>query len=187
MKLRSMSIQSFFRECLSLPYKPNSQDNSEHEPQVKDLLEKHGIKYKYQPNGPQNFPDFSVMVKPDKWIDLECKSSKQAYPTYNGGLPHKGSVYIFVSAKYNETTLFFADDVVSEKKRAQYERLVEDLNAVVKTYQLDEEWQEDDRGFDFYMRAMYTQSGGKDKKDYFTHAQRNRCESNVLNHNWELS
>ena len=35
---------------------------------------------------------------------------------------------------------------------------------MVKTYQLDEEWQEDDRGFDFYMRAMYTQSGGKDKK-----------------------
>ena len=180
-------MKNFFQDVLRLPFKTNSQDNPLHEQQVEELLIKHGIKYEAQPNGIQNSPDFRVYLDNDKTVDIECKSSKQAYPTYNGGLPHKGSVYIFSSAKYNETTLFFADDVVSEKKRAQYERLVEDLNAVVKTYQLDEEWQEDDRGFDFYMRAMYTQSGGKDKKDYFTHAQRNRCESNVLNHNWELS
>jgi len=54
---------------------------------------------------------------------------------------------------------------------------------VLKTYQLDAGWNEDPRGFDFYMRAMYTQSGAG-KKDYFTHSERKRCESNVLNHRW---
>ena len=65
-----------------------------------------------------------------------------------------------------------------------YAQLVEDLNAVLKTYQMDDVWQDDERGFDFYVRNMYTQSGGKDKKDYFTHVDRNRCEQNVLNFDW---
>lgn len=177
-------MKQFWQEVLTLPYKSNSQDNSLHEQQVMTLLDKFGYQYVYQPNGSQASPDFRVTLPNGRVVDIECKSSKQPYPTYNGGLPKKGVVYIFSSKKYNATTIFFADDIITERKRELYAQLVEDLNAVLKTYQLDEEWQNDERGFDFYIRNMYTQSGGKDKTDYFTHTDRQRCESNVLNYNW---
>jgi len=177
--LKVKTMKQFFQEVLLLPYKTNSQDNPLHEKQVMALLDKFGYKYEYQPNGEQNSPDFPS----GKTVDIECKSSQQPYPTYNGGLPKKGVVYVFSSKKYNETTIYFAEDVISDRKRELYALLVEDLNSVLKTYQLDEEWQEDPRGFDFYVRNMYTQSG-KGKKDYFTHPDRQCCESNVLNFNW---
>lgn len=176
-------MNQFFQDVLTLGYKSNSQDNPLHEHQVEELLIKHNINYVAQPNGIQNSPDFRVTLENGKTVDIECKSSKQTYPTYNGGLPKKGVVYIFSSAKYDDTTVYFAEDVVSERKRELYNQLVNDLNSVLKTYQLDAGWNEDPRGFDFYMRAMYTQSGAG-KKDYFTHSERKRCESNVLNHRW---
>jgi len=176
-------MNQLFSEILILGYKSNSQDNPLHEQQVEDLLIKHNIQYEAQPNGIQNSPDFRVTLEDGKTVDIECKSSKQTYPTYNGGLPKKGVVYIFSSAKYDETTVFFADDVVSDKKRQQFANLTEELNAVLKLHQIDEEWQEDSRGFDFYIRNMYVQNGAG-KKDYFKHSDRQRCESNVLNHTW---
>jgi len=176
-------MKQFWQEVLQLPYKSNSQDNPLHEQQVRELLDEHGLDYVWQPNGPQNSPDFRVTLPNGKVVDIECKSSKQTYPTYNGGLPKEGVIYIFSSKKYNETTIFFADDVVSLKKRQQFAKLVEELNAVLKLHQMNEEWQQDDRGFDFYIRNMYVQNG-TGKKDYFKHSNRKQCESNVLNHNW---
>ena len=177
------SMKAFWEEVLQLPYKSNSQDNPLREKQVEELLIKHNLKYVAQPNGIQASPDFRVFLENGKTVDIECKSSKQTYPTYNGGLPKEGVIYIFSSKRYNETTVFFADDVVSKKKRQQFSNLVEELNAVLKLHQMDEEWKEDSRGFDFYIRNMYVQNGAG-KKDYFKHSERQLCETNVLNHNW---
>ena len=176
-------MKKFWQEVLLLPYKSNSQDNPLHENQVEELLIKHGFDYEAQPNGIQASPDFRVKLSDGKTVDIECKSSKQTYPTYNGGLPKEGVIYIFSSKRYNETTIFFADDVVSPKKRQQFANLVEELNSVLKIHQMDEEWQEDSRGFDFYIRNRYVQNGAG-KKDYFKHSERKSCESNVLNYNW---
>ena len=175
-------MKQFFEEVLGLPYKSNSQDNPLHEKQVEDLLIKHNLEYVAQPNGIQASPDFRVTLPTGKTVDIECKSSKQTYPTYNGGLPKEGVVYIFSSKRYNETTIFFADDIVTDKKRNQLSNLVEELNTVLKSHQQDPDWQ-DDRGFDFYIRNMYVQNGAG-KKDYFKHNDRERCEQNVLNYNW---
>ena len=175
-------MNKFWCEVLTLPYKSNSQDNPLHEQQVEELLIKHNLDYVAQPNGIQASPDFRVTLKNGKSVDIECKSSKQTYPTYNGGLPKKGVVYIFSSKRYDTTTIFFADDIVTDKKRNQLKSLVEELNTVLKLHQEDEDWQ-DDRGFDFYIRNMYVQNGAG-KKDYFKHIDRERCESNVLNHQW---
>ena len=175
-------MNQFWCEVLLLPYKSNSQDNPLHEQQIEDLLNKYGFDYEYQPNGTQNSPDLRVTLDNGETVDIECKSSKQPYPTYNGGLPKEGVVYIFASKRYNKTTVFFADDVVTPKKRKQFTSLVEELNTVLKSHQGDEEWS-DDRGFDFYIRNMYVQNGAG-KKDYFKHSDRQRCEQNVLNHNW---
>ena len=175
-------INQFWYEVLRLPYKSNSQDNPLHENQVEDLLIKYGFNYIPQPNGIQASPDFRVTFPTGKTVDIECKSSKQTFPTYNGGLPKEGVVYIFSSKRYDKTTVFFADDIVSKKKRTQLSTLVEELNSVLKLHQQDPDWQ-DDRGFDFYIRNMYVQNGAG-KKDYFRHSDRQRCENNVLNHTW---
>jgi len=177
-------MKQFWQEVLLLPYKSNSQDNPLHEKQVMALLDKFGYTYVWQPNGPQNSPDFRVTLPSGKTVDIECKSSKQEYPTYNGGLPKEGVVYIFSSKKYNETTIFFADDVVTNSKRDLYDQLLEEFDTVLQKYRSLPEWKEDARGFDFYMRAMYTQSGGKDKKNYFTHDERTDCEQRVLDFEW---
>ena len=176
-------MRNFWYEVLELPYKSNSQDNPLHEEQVESLLKKHDLKYIAQPNGIQASPDFRVFLPTGKTVDIECKSSKNTYPTYNGGLPKKGVVYVFSSKRYDETTVFFAEDVVSDIKRELYSELVSQLNEVLIEYQENPIWKDDDRGFDFYIRNMYTQSGAG-KKDYFSHSDRERCEQNVLNHQW---
>lgn len=174
------NMNDFFRDCLKLPWKSNSQDNPEHENQVEELLIKHNIKYVAQPNGTQNSPDFYAYHE-GKRYSIECKSSKGHYPTYNGGLPKPESIYIFSSKKYNQTTLYFADDVVTKRKRELFSCLIEEINDVLKKYQDLPEWKDDDRGFNFYIRNMFTQSGGWTRTDYFKHKDRTLCEERVLN------
>lgn len=177
-------MKQFWQDVLILPYKSNSQDNPLHEFQVMELLDKYGYKYVYQPNGSQASPDFRVTLPNGRVVDIECKSSKQAYPTYNGGLPKHEVVYIFSSKKYNETTIFFSGDVVNKRKRELFSCLIEELNEVLHKYQSLPEWQDDDRGFDFYIRNMFVQSGGWRRTNYFKHKDRQLCEQNVLNFNW---
>ena len=55
-------MKQFWQEVLLLPFKTNSQDNPLHEKQVMDLLDKFGYNYVWQPNGPQNSPDFRVTL-----------------------------------------------------------------------------------------------------------------------------
>jgi hypothetical protein len=180
------TLNQFFIECLDLKYASNSQDNPHHENQVEDLIKKHGFKYEYQPNGTHQSPDFRIHYN-GKTYDVECKSvngkAAQA-PVYNGGLPKKGVIYIFSSQRYNETTVFFAEDVVTDAKRALYAEFLKKEKALLQEYRTMEEWQDDERGFDFYCRAMYTQSGGKSKTDYFTHAKRGYCEDRVVNYDF---
>jgi hypothetical protein len=175
------TVQQFWQEVLLLPYKSNSQDNPHHENQVRDLIQKYGYQFEHQPNGPQQSPDFRVTLPSGRVVDIECKSSKQAYPTYNGGLPKEDVIYIFSSMKYDETTVFFADDVVKKSKRELFACLIEELRAVLDKYRAMPEWQDDDRGFDFYIRNMFIQSGGWTRTNYFKHKNRQLCEQNVLN------
>ena len=172
-------LNDFFADCLKLPYKPNSQDNPEHENQVEDLLIKHGLEYVAQPNGIQNSPDFYVYYNDNRY-SIECKSCKEASPVFNSSLPKPDTIYVFSSKKYNATTLFNANDIVSPEKRKMYDMLLERYDEVLNEMRQLPEWSEDKRGFDFYMRAMYTQSGGAVKTNYFTHEDREMCERNVL-------
>ena len=171
------NLKNFFLDCLELPYKPNSQQNPEHENQVEELLEKHGLNYVSQPNGIQQSPDFRIYH--GDVIDVECKSSKQAFPVYNSGLPKPGVVYVFSSQKYDSTTIYLADDIIADKKRELYSQYLIEQDELLQKFRNLEDWK-DVRGFDFYNRAMYTQSGGADKTDYFQHFDRARCEHNVL-------
>ena len=112
MKKPDKKLEAFLRDVLKLPYKPNPQDNPEHENQVGDLLKKHKIKYKAQPNGSQEFPDFHLE---EYDIDLECKSIQGKKPKLNSNLPKPNVVYILASGKADKINIFFGQDVCPTK------------------------------------------------------------------------
>lgn len=136
--------------------------------------------YIEQPCGTHDSPDF-VVREDNRLYMIECKSSKKPCPTYNGGLPKSGYVYVFTCEKYNATTVYLSDDVVSPQVRDTYTEMVSEIEDIVSRFRnklIDVD--EFERGFDYFNREMYTQSGGKQKTDYFGHADRNFCEQNVL-------
>ena len=71
------------------------------------------------------------------------------------------------------------DDVLTLEKRAVYDEYLAEQKALLEKYQARADWK-DDRGFDFYNREMYTQIGGAQYTDYFTHKDRKLCEDNVF-------
>ena len=164
----------FLTRLRNLPYA----DGTTHEKRIGDILDEYGIDHTYQPNGSQCFPDYEI---PTRWgnIKLECKSSKDTKPMYNSGRPHADGLYVFTS-KGNGTTLFWGDDILTLDKRELYDRMLLEMKDVLVRYQALPEWQ-DDRGFDFYLREMYIQSGTSEYTDYFTHKDRTTCEQNVFN------
>jgi hypothetical protein len=197
-------LKTFFESVLDMKYTGGADI---HQCSVENLLNKHGFKkslnvssisqkqrdetlvtgsldslqnieYISQPCGTQDSPDFIVKYD-NKIYFIECKSSKGDKPTYNGGLPKKQYIYIFTSKKYNSTTIFRGEDILCESKRFLLEQLRAEEVALVQKYQNNKSWK-DSRGFDYYPRAMYTQSGGWNKTDYFKHNDRKMCEQNVL-------
>lgn len=186
------NLKRILEEILKMPYESNSY--SKHEELVGKYLDKGGFKkidlkkfkeeglqpgeYVHQPYGSQRHPDF-LLKEGDRLFSIECKTSKQSCPVYNGGIPKEDTIYIFSSGKYNKTTIFLGRDILSEQKRNSFEELIIKLKNVVKEHQEDPEWP-DERGFDFYIRNMYTQSGGQEKTDYFNHKDRQKCEQGVL-------
>jgi hypothetical protein len=61
-----------------------------------------------------------------------------------------------------------------------YYDLVKELKEVVIKHQEKSGWNNDSRGFDFYMLSVFTQRGGAYRFDYFTHLDRKWCENNVF-------
>jgi hypothetical protein len=203
-----MNLSKFFEEILKLNFVSGGYQESEHEIAVENSLISSGFlkskikkitklecelslnggnisglkegEYISQPTGKNDSPDFIVKYM-GKLYFIECKSSKTTHPTYNGGLPKEEYIYIFTSKVTNQTTIFYGKDVVSLEKRELYLELLVELNEILHKYQNMPQWKDDSRGFDYYIRNMYTQSGGSEKTNYFTHKQRLICEQNVLN------
>ena len=199
-------MKEVVQDLLELPYTANRYGEASHEDTIEQVFIAHGYtnndmrvpvatrdealegadieglsngEYISQPCGENNSPDFIVKSN-DRLFFIEAKSSKSPTPTYNGGLPKEQYIYVFSSSQTNETTVFLGSDVVNETKRGLLNDLTDELWAVVRKYQDMPEWADDARGFDFYMRAMYTQSGGAIKKNYFTHEDRAKAEGRVL-------
>lgn len=136
--------------------------------------------YVSQPCGTHASPDF-IVNHDGKLFFLECKSSKQTYPTFNSGLPCESYIYIFASKDVNETTVFMGDDIVGSEQR----RIIEEGHAHIqqvlaetnKRLKLADSL---NRGIDYYNRPMFTQKGGASKSNYFEHVNRRACEERVL-------
>ena len=184
---------AFFKDILKMPYKSGAYKESKHETRVKKILIKHKFverpkkstlkdgEFIYQPNGNNNNPDFQVKYK-GELIDIECKSSEGACPTFNSAKPKENFIYIFSSGKYNATTIFFGGDVLSLEHSALYDEMLDEMYKIHDKYKpLFKAADIYNRGFDFYLRDMYIQQGGQKYTDYFTHPDRDKCEQNVLN------
>lgn len=190
---RAPSLRAFFRSVLAMEYYAGGYQDSPHEKRIKELLLSHGFTevngranledgtFAYQPYGNNKNPDFLVQHR-RKQYSIECKTSKGATPVYNGGLPKSDYIYIFSSMKYNETTIYYGRDILSDDTRKEYLELIKELRKVLDRHKkriIDSDKYV--RGFSFYIRNMYTQQGRANKTDYFQHADRKKCESNVLN------
>jgi hypothetical protein len=134
----------FFKEVLTLPFVSNAKEFNKnesiiivrgHEMLIKEKLIKHELAFKHQPNGSQKSPDFRINLDKKKFLDVEIKSSKKTYPIYDSGLPQKNTVYIFCSEEYDATTIYFGQDIITDRKRELYNELIIELKEVVSKYQ----------------------------------------------------
>tara|TARA_R100001377_G_C3122610_1_gene86488 strand:+ start:41 stop:595 length:555 start_codon:yes stop_codon:yes gene_type:complete len=121
--------KEFLEDIIKLPYKPNPQDNPQHENQIEELLIKHKIKYVDQPNGSQSYPDFAL---PDHDLDLECKSVKDFKPMWNRGLPRQNALYIISSKKLDRNSILFGKQILSEVENLELIEMDEQIKKYAK-------------------------------------------------------
>lgn len=135
-----------------------------------------------QPGGSQSFPDLLVYDYTDRFIALECKSGKGVCPTWNDNTPKPNGIYIFSSNKYNATTVFLGQDVISDQERLLFQQQRDEYEKISKKYKsLLGKQDKFNRGWKLNARPKYSQYGGESKVDYFMHPSKILCETNVLN------
>ena len=201
------NLHAFLEDALKMEFAAGGYQQSDHEEGVENLLKKNGFKksdlkkitknqrdkalaggdipllkegeYIAQPTGKNDSPDFIVRYK-GKLYFIECKSSQEPHPTYNGGRPKEEYIYIFSSGKVNQTTIFYGKDVLNDQVRYLYDELLRKNEENYKWFKAQLASVDNNRGFDYYERHMYTQSGGAEFTNYFTHKDRKICEENVL-------
>jgi hypothetical protein len=139
--------------------------------------------YILQPAGTQGFPDLLIKDFSGKYLALECKSGKGPCPMWNDNVPQQQAIYILSCAPpLNQTTVFLGSDVISIQMYDVMEQLEKEVQEVYKKYtSLFEQADKFNRGFIQKSRKQHFQSGGGVKTNYFTHADRTKCEQNVLN------
>lgn len=137
-----------------------------------------------QPSGSQGFPDVLVLDYNNRFVAIECKSSKGGFcPMWNDSLPNPNSIYVLSSGEVNKTTIFLGKDVITnaevqmqiafwkEQKllEAKYRAIMKPLDTF-------------NRGWDIKGRPQNFQGGGGEKTNYFKHASRELCEKNALDY-----
>lgn len=198
-----MKLTNIFEDILKLEYMQNDRAKSgqytfNHEKIIKNILLQYNLKLKtvkvpfkhiddndyikniinseefiYQPAGTQHPPDFIINYK-NHIIRLGCKSNRSGTPTWNDNYPKESYIYIFTSKKYNATTFFFGEDVISPDVKAKL------IEAKAKMMELRELFKDIDsnRGFRAIFRFKVEQYGKN--KDYFKHKDRSKLEARVL-------
>lgn len=139
--------------------------------------------YITQPAGSQGFPDILVKDFDGRYFAFECKSTKgSGTPMWNDSLPKPNAIYVMNSGKYNSTTLFIGRDVISSAEQKLMDEQEKAIEQIVEQYkQKLASMDVFNRGWLQKSRRQHFQYGGNTKTDYFKHADRSKCEQNVLN------
>lgn len=135
-----------------------------------------------QPAGSNSFPDILVKDFGGRLVTIECKSVSDGYtPMWNDNLPKPNTLYVLSSGRRNETTLFMGRDVISDEIIANQAAMISELKAIVDKYrELNQAADTHARGWDVKFRPQSFQTGSAILTNYFTHADRSRCEENAL-------
>lgn len=136
--------------------------------------------YVRQPISSQSHPDFLLRDFDGRFVAVECKSSsKNTFPMWNDSLPQQNMIYVLCSEKMNKTTLFFGKDVIEKEISTIRMSMDVELNAIIEKYKpIIDKQDKKRRGFVCKYRVQNFQAG--DGKNYFTHADKELCEKNVL-------
>jgi tRNA1(Val) A37 N6-methylase TrmN6 len=129
----------------------------EFEKKVKLLLESLNIKFIYQPNGTQRFPDFYLS---EFDINLECKSSANDKPMWNCTYPKKGSLYAISCKKLDQCIVKFGEDIVTEDISKIYEEYASKHKSLEK--EINDKLSKVSNNYKMrvYARNMYIQETG---------------------------
>lgn len=138
--------------------------------------------YIVQPAGTQGFPDILVKDFTSTYVALECKSGKNGLcPMWNDNVPKQNAIYILSSGKANATTIFLGKDVITPEEQALMDEEEAEIAEIVKKYnQKMSTIDKFNRGWLQKSRKQHFQGGGSAKTNYFTHADRIKCENNAL-------
>ena len=137
-----------------------------------------------QPCGKQDSPDFLVKSE-GRLCFIECKSvgNKTTAPVYNSAVPKSGYIYVFCCKKYDETTIYLGQDLVSsEVSRRLHEHIERARKEDKKINKLLKNLPNNTHGIDYYTRPMIGHKGGQAINDYFKHPRRNELEQSALNY-----
>lgn len=135
-----------------------------------------------QPAGSQGFPDILVKDFGGRLIALECKSGKGGLcPMWNDNVPRQDALYVLSSGKANATTIFLGRDVIGQGTYDLMTQQEREIAAIVQKYNdLMSQADTFKRGWLQKSRKQHFQGGGADLTNYFTHADRARCEKSAL-------
>jgi hypothetical protein len=135
-----------------------------------------------QPAGSQSFPDIVLRDTNGRLLVIECKSGKDGTcPMWNDSLPKADAIYVLSSGIRDETTVFMGRDVITQDTRDILNKAVADARHVMSESAKDRTAMDlYKRGFVVKVRQQFFQEGGEEFSNYFTHSDRERCESNVL-------
>lgn len=137
--------------------------------------------YIEQPFGTHSAPDFFIKGPAGRLIPLEAKSADGTKPLYNSGGIKRGYYYVFCSKKTGTTTIYRGDDIITEaQSRLIYEYIAEEKQRANELNRRLKAIDDNNRGINFYPRAMIGQSGGASFTDYFTHQNCARDEARVI-------
>jgi hypothetical protein len=142
-----------------------------------------------QPAGSHGMPDILIKDFNGRLIGWECKSGKTGLtPMWNDNLPKQHITYILLSGKRQESTIFLGKDVITAKADKFWADAGKEIDAWLKikfaeasNLGLDKY----NRGFLLKCRKQHFQAQGcspkrKERINYFTHADRKKCEKSAL-------
>ena len=135
----------------------------------------------HQPLGTQNNPDFVIQLTKKSLLSLEGKSSQTAMPMYNSGGVTLNYLYVFASKKINKTVIYMGASIITQIQIKLLNELIQKQKKLQDEYNLMlKEADTNFRGISYYTRPMITQSGCKEKTNYFTHKDYKLSEEKVF-------
>lgn len=134
----------------------------------------------HEPFGRNSAPDFLLFFYGYVFY-IELKSNKGDTIKWNN-LPDDGILYLFSSKKFNQSTIFFGNDVITGEIRGLFYLLKTDIVALTAKYKNKFHKLDNPHGWSCSTGAMFCQQvGGKNKTSVIGHPRKQELEEAAIN------